>query len=299
MFRLIPPTEKWLQKIPAMWRLLDRHKPISLPLEEFIEGHVVIIGYGRVGRHIVNVLGEISIPRLVIDADAERIEELSRRGIPSLYGDASNSEVLTHARLGRARALVVAGPDEAASELVVVAARDIAPELPIIARATTLDGIDRLAEFGAQDVIHPELEGGLEIMRHTLLALGFPLQEIIRYMDAVRRDHYDMQVNTAEEHRLLHDLITASGNIEVTWLRLMPGNQLVGQTLAQANLRARTGASVVAIMRNRQLIANPKSLTVFEAEDRVGMIGDHEQIAAAERLLSESATSDVGVEWET
>jgi len=299
MFRLIAPTEKWLQKFTFVWRLLDHHRPIPPPLDESIEGHVVIIGYGRVGRHIVNVLGEMSIPRLVIDEDAERIEELDRRGIPSLYGDASNSEVLTHAGLGRARALVVAGPDEAASELVVAAARDIAPQLPIIARATTEDGIDRLTEFGAQDVIHPELEGGLEIMRHTLLALGFPLQEIIRYMDAVRRDHYNTQINTAEEHRLLHDLIHASKTMEVVWLRLAPQNPLVGQTLASANLRARTGASVVAIMRNRQLIANPKSMTVFEAEDRIGFIGDHEQMAAVEQLLSQSVTSDVGVEWET
>jgi CPA2 family monovalent cation:H+ antiporter-2 len=299
MFRLIPLAEKWLQKIPLVWRLLDHHKPGSIPLEESVEGHVVIIGYGRVGRHIVDVLGEMSIPHLVIDEDAERIEELTRRGIPSLYGDASNSEVLTHASLGRAQALVVAGPDEAASELVVAAARDIAPRLPIIARATTEEGIDRLAEFGAQDVIHPELEGGLEIMRHTLLALGFPLQEIIRYMDAVRRDHYDTQINSAEEHRLLHDLIHASKNIEVVWLRLMPENPLVGQTLASANLRARTGASVVAIMRNGKLIANPKSSTVFEAEDRIGLIGDHEQIAAAERLLAETVSSDIGVEWET
>jgi len=301
MFRLIPPTEKFLQKLPFLWRLLDRHKTPSLPPEENIEGHVVIVGYGRVGHHIVDVLGEISIPRLVIDADAERIEELSRRGIPSLYGDASNSEVLTHARLERARALVVAGPDESASELVVAAARDIAPELPIVARATTQDGIDRLAKFGAQDVIHPELEGGLEIMRHTLLALGFPLQEIIRYMDVVRRDHYDLQVNSAEEYRLLHDLIHASRNIEVIWLTLTRENPLVGQTLAAANLRARTGASVVAILRNQQLMANPKSMTVFQADDRVGLIGDPEEIEAAEKVLAEteSESDHLGVEWET
>jgi CPA2 family monovalent cation:H+ antiporter-2 len=299
MFRTINLLEKWLQRIPSLWRLLDRHRPMPLPPEETMQGHVVIIGYGRVGRHIVDLLGQMDMPHLVIDADAERIEELSRRGVPNLYGDASNSEVLTHAGLEGARALVVAGPDEAASELVVAAARDIAPDLPIVARATTVDGIDRLAGFGAQDVIHPELEGGLEIVRHTLLKLGFPLQEIILYMDAVRRDHYDMQVNTAEEHRLLHDLIHASGTIEVTWIRLMPGNPLIGQTLAEANLRARSGASVVAIMRNGQLLANPKSLTVFEAEDRIGMIGEPEQIAAAEKLLSESVSSDVGVEWET
>ena len=259
---------------------------MPLPAEESIAGHVVIVGYGRVGRHIVNLLGQMNIPHLVIDADAERVEELSRRGVPNLYGDAANSEVLTHAGLERARALVVAGPDESASELVVAAARDLAPELPIIARATTEEGIEQLAKLGAQDVIHPELEGGLEIVRHTLLKLDFPVQEIIRYMDAVRRDHYDMQINTEEEHRLLHDLIHASGNIEVTWFRLEAGNPLAGRTLQEVNLRALTGASVVAIMRNRQLIANPKSFNVFEAEDRVGIIGDKDQLEAVERLLS-------------
>jgi CPA2 family monovalent cation:H+ antiporter-2 len=292
MFRLITPAEKWLQKLPTVWRLLDRHGHTPLPVEESIDGHVVIVGYGRVGHHIVNLLGQMSIPHLVIDLDSEHNEELNRRGIPSLYGDASNSEVLTHAGLTRARALVVAGPDESTSELVVAAARDIAPDLPIIARATTEEGIKRLAELGAQDVIHPELEGGLEIVRHTLHTLNFPVQEIIRYMDAVRHDHYDMQVNTEAEHRFLHELINASGNIEVTWLRMVTGNPLVGQTLAEADLRARTGASVVAIMRKRQLIANPKSLTVFEAEDRIGFIGSSEQIEMAEQLLSETSRAD-------
>lgn len=285
--RLINPTEKWLKKIPSFWRIFDRHAPVAAPVEETIEGHVVIVGYGRVGRHIVNLLGEMSIPYLVIDAEAEVIEELTKRNVPNLYGDASNSEVLTHAGLERARALVVAGPNEASNELVVAAARDISAELPIIARATTEDGIKHLTQLGAQDVIHPELEGGLEIVRHTLLKLNFPLQEIMRYIDAVRHDHYDMQINSEEEHRLLHDLINASQNIEVTWLRLPNGNSLVGQTIAEANLRVRTGSSVVAIMRNRKLMANPKSVTVFEAEDRIGFIGDKEQIEAVEHLLAE------------
>ncbi len=299
LIRLITPAEKWLQKLPAVWRLLDRHQPMPLPAEESMAGHVVIVGYGRVGRHIVNLLGQMSIPHLVIDADAGRIEELSRRGVPNLYGDAANSEVLTHAGLERARAIVVAGPNESSSELVVAAARDLAPDLPIIARATTEEGINHLAKLGAQDVIHPELEGGLEIVRHTLLALDFPVQEIMRYVDAVRGDHYDIQVNTEEEHRLLHDLINASGSIEVTWMRLEDGNPIIGQTLAEANLRVHTGASVVAIMRNREVIANPKSSTIFETGDRIGFIGDKEQVEEVEKLLSETVTSDKGVEWET
>jgi CPA2 family monovalent cation:H+ antiporter-2 len=302
-FRLIDPMEKWLRRFPEIWKRLDRQRPQLPETMKSMEGHVVIVGYGRVGHHIVSLLGEMAIPHLVVEADSHRIEELDRQGVPNLYGDAANSEVLTHAGLSHARALVVAGPDEDASALVVTAARDLAPDLPIIARATSADGTKRLTELGAQDVIHPELEGGLEIVRHTLLQLGFPLQEIYRYTDAVRRDHYDLQLNTEEEHRLLHDLVDAVSTIEIRWFRLPDGNPLIGQTLAEANLRAQTGASVIAILRNSHLIANPKSMTVFQTGDRVGLVGDKEEIEAAERLLiqsdSESESSRIGVEWET
>jgi CPA2 family monovalent cation:H+ antiporter-2 len=285
MFRLVNPLEKWLPRFPRLWKLLDRHVPPPVQIDEGIENHVVIVGYGRVGQHIVSLLGQMEIPHLIVDADAERIEELGRQLIPTLFGDAANSEVLTHAGLSRARALVVAGPDEDASALVVAAARDLAPKLPIIVRASTEDGTKRLMQLGAQDVIHPELEGGLEIVRHTLLQLGFPLREIYRYTDAVRHDHYDLQINTEEEHRLLHNLLDAASSIEIKWFRLSEGNPLVGQTLVNTNLRAQTGASIVAILRQGQLIANPKSITIFETGDRVGFIGDKEEIEAVEKRL--------------
>ena len=297
LFRLIPSLQKWLQRLPVFARAVDR--PELAPIEESIKGHVVIVGYGRVGRHIVSLLGQMQIPHLVVDADPERIEELDRMGIPTLFGDAANSELLTHVGLTRARALVVAGPDEDASALVVTAARDLAPNLPIIARSTSEEGTKRLTQLGAQDVIHPELEGGLDIVRHTLLQLGFPLQEIYRYTEAVRRDHYDVRINTEEEHRLLHELIDAANSIEIKWFRLPEGNPLVGRTLADANLRAQTGASVIAVLREDQLMANPKSMTVFQVGDRIGLIGDKEEADAAETLLSASIANDIGVEWET
>ena len=293
MFRLVSLLERWLQKFPKLWHLLDRHTPPPPLLEDSIKDHVVIVGYGRVGRHIVNLLGQMEIPHLVVDTDSQRVEELARQGVPTLFGDAANSEVLAHTGLRRARALVVAGPDEDASTLVVTAARDIAPELCIIARATSEEGTQRLMDLGAQDVIHPELEGGLEIVRHTLLQLGFPLQEIYRYTDAVRRDHYDIRLNTAEEHRLLHELIDATGHIAIRWFHIPDENPLIGQTIGEANLRARTGASVVALLRQGDLIANPKSMTVFQTGDRIGLIGDNEEIQRVEQLLLAIKASDV------
>jgi CPA2 family monovalent cation:H+ antiporter-2 len=286
MFRLIRPVEAALRRYPRLWGWLDKHGPARTPVGEAIAGHVVVVGYGRVGHHIVDVLGEIGVPRLVVEADAARVEELQRQGVPTLFGDAANSELLHHAGLERALALVVTLPDEAAAEFVVAAARQITPALPIVARATTHSGVTRLAELGAQDVIHPEMEGGLEIVRHTLLRLGFPMREVQKYTDTVRREHYDLTINTDEEHRVLHQLIHAAHGMEIAWFRVEGDSPLVGQTMAEANLRARTGASVVAIYRDQHFIPNPKSLTVFQAGDRVGLIGDESQFAEVEKLFT-------------
>src|SRR5690606_6082216 len=111
-------------------------------------------------------------------------------------------------------------------------------------------------------------------------------RQVYDYATAVRRDHYAVLIDPEEEHRVLRGLLDAEDSIELRWLSLPPGSPIAGQTLAEANLRARTGASVVAIMRDSQLTANPKSGTVFQPGDRVGVIGDQEQIAAVESLLS-------------
>lgn len=298
MYRMLPWLETQLRKIPGFWKKLDANVHILEIKKDDLVKHAVIIGYGRVGKHMVDVLEKLSVPMLVIEDDAERIESLNQRNIPTLYGDASNSEVIDHAHLERAGVLVITIPDETSASLIVAAARELNPTLPIVARAATAEGINHLIQLGANDVIHPELEGGLEIVRHSLLKLDFPVTEIIRYIDAVRRDRYDVNLNTEEEHRLLHDLIHASGTLEVTWLALGAGNPLVGRTLQEANLRALTGASVVAIMRGRELIANPKSMTTFQPGDRVGFIGDPGQIAAVEKLMVVSETSEAGIEWE-
>jgi CPA2 family monovalent cation:H+ antiporter-2 len=223
---------------------------------------------------------------LVVEADATRVQRLAALGVPTLFGDASNSEILRHAGLEHARALVVSLPDEAATATVVVAARQMAPELPIVARAVTEAGVTELSRLGAAEVIHPELEGGLEIVRHTLLRLGLPLREVQRYVDVVRHEHYHLEIDTPEERRVLQQIIDATHGLEIAWVRLSPASEVAGQTLADANLRARTGASVVAILRDGHLAANPKSQTVLTAGDRLGFIGDPEQITAAEALLA-------------
>jgi CPA2 family monovalent cation:H+ antiporter-2 len=187
--------------------------------------------------------------------------------------------------LDRARVLVVTVPDETAAELITVAARQLAPNLPIIARAATSTGVRRLDTHGAHTVIHPELEGGLEVMRHTLLALEYPLIQVQHYTDAVRRDAYDTTITSHEEHLMLDQLLATVRGMDIAWQLVTPGSPLIGRTLAESNVRARTGASILALVRNHQVLANPKSSTVFAAGDLIGLIGTEAQVAATEALI--------------
>jgi len=286
MFKFLPRLERLLQGIPGFWKKLDANKASRLNPVNGIANHVVVIGYGRVGEHLVEVLRSLNVPLLVIEDDVERIEKLNQLQIATLYGDAANSEVITHAGLESARAAVVTLPDEGAAFMVVASIKAINPKIPLIARAASREGVSRLGRMGVDHVVHPELEGGLEIIYDTLLGLGFPLREVHEYAEAVRKDSYDIQVTSPQEHRTLRDLLVAASEIDICWVELEPGSPLVGKTLQEADIRSNTGASVIALVRAGRLVANPKSQTAFAPGDRLGLIGDSEQVESARTWLA-------------
>jgi monovalent cation:H+ antiporter-2, CPA2 family len=155
----------------------------------------------------------------------------------------------------------------------------------IIDRSETEAGARHLAELGTNYVVHPEFEGGLELIHHTLLSLGFPLQEVHQYAETLRHENYDAQVVSDEEYRSLHQLLRPLKGIEVLWVELSDSSTWIGRSLAEVDLRSQTGASVVALIRNKHLMANPKSATVYEVGDRIGMIGEKEQLELVEVLV--------------
>ncbi|MGD9588187.1 MAG: cation:proton antiporter [Pyrinomonadaceae bacterium] len=291
LYRTTAPVERILRKLPLFWRRLDKHGDLA-EIPEHMSGHVVVIGYGRVGQHIVNVLGKLDVQLVVLDSDVDKVEDLTKRGIPTLYGDAANSEVLTHAGLAKARLLVVTTPDDASTSIIVAAARAEAPELHIVARAATDMNVSQLYSLGANYVIQPELEGGLQVVRRTLLEMGFPLHKVQQYTDAVRTDRYNLAINTDEERQFLHELLSASDNLGLGWLPLSAENELVGKTLVASKLRETTGASIVAISREGKILANPTPQTVLKKGDVIGMIGDEEHIEMARAILAGESKND-------
>ncbi len=123
-----------------------------------LEGHIVLIGHGRVGSFISQALGRGKDPLFVIEDDKEEVAALKKRGIAALAGNAADPEIIAAANLSAARCLLVAIPDGFEGGQVVRQARAINPTLPIIARAHSEEEIDHLKRHGADIVVMSEHE---------------------------------------------------------------------------------------------------------------------------------------------
>ncbi len=186
VFRTIAPVERWLQRFPALWRVINRDGVVPPAPSEHLRDHIVIIGCGRVGRHVSEVLGQMGTPQLVVESDPRRLEKLRDLGVPVLYGDAANSEILQHAGLKHARAVVITVPDDTIAQMIVDSIHRHTPDVHIVARASTWFAGNQLRLLGVEDVVRPELEGGVELMRQTLLELNVSDAQIQQYADRVR-----------------------------------------------------------------------------------------------------------------
>jgi CPA2 family monovalent cation:H+ antiporter-2 len=115
---------------------------------------------------------------MVTDLDPKTISELREKGVPCVYGDAGNQKVLYEAGVQDATALVLAIPDPVALRLALDHARRINPNLDIIARAHSDSELEFLQNKGVSEVVRPETEAGIEIVRHILCRLNMPEAEV-------------------------------------------------------------------------------------------------------------------------
>ena len=167
LFRLIGPLEAWLDR-PADAE--EAREPVEIPVD-VPRDHVVLCGYGRVGRHLAQALDRQGVRYLVVDQDRGLIEELHRRGIAALHGDVLEHGTLKQLHLEAARLLVVAMSDPIATRHLAEEAQRQHPDLPIIARTHSESERQYLRDHGV-DAILAEQELALTMNRHALARLG-------------------------------------------------------------------------------------------------------------------------------
>jgi len=188
-FRSLPLLERGLRKLGPAWRAIDRQGEVPEPALPR-SGHVVIVGYGRVGELVGHALAQIEAPFVVIDSDLGRVRRLAAAGLAATWGDGGHGEVLDRVHVAHARAVVIAVPDESTALVATAASRDRNPGVPILVRARGGGEIGAFRQLGANEVVVPEYEGGLELMRQSLIALGHDPEEALHLSHAMRDVHY-------------------------------------------------------------------------------------------------------------
>lgn len=287
-FKLIDPIEGWMREHARLAALYERRvRQFEKPSSD-VRDHVVVVGYGHAGRCVTEVLKNLDIPCLVVERELETAEEAEADGLCVLVGDAANSEILAHAHLDVARVLVIAGGGDAAAEAIAYEARLFAPGLHIVTRAEDEDGLKVLAAAGANEVVRPELEGGIELMRHTLIDLGYTPRQIQDYANELRASGYEALGDNAQgaRRRAFERLVASLSEVELEWVLVGEASTAAGSTLADLDLRAKTGVNAVALRRGGEVTLFLDARTELHKGDKVGLVGTVEQVEAAANLFA-------------
>jgi CPA2 family monovalent cation:H+ antiporter-2 len=177
VFAAIEPVQRWVRSRSSVARALERRDdPLAeLPATvdvETLTGHVLLVGYGRVGTRIAEAMSERKIPYVVAEANRESVERLRRRGIHAVTGDASAPEVLIQAHVARAGLLVIATPDTVKVRKMVQIARTLNPKIEILLRTHSDEEAALLRQEKLGQVFMGEHELALAMTREVLSRVG-------------------------------------------------------------------------------------------------------------------------------
>jgi CPA2 family monovalent cation:H+ antiporter-2 len=276
-------------RLPA-W-VLEGRRPMP-PSPEPLSDHVVIIGYGLNGSNLAQVLRTVEIPYLILEANPERVWEARAKGEPILYGDGVRAEVLEHLWLDRARALVVAISDASSTRRIVALARAGRPHLTVIARTRYLVEVEQLYELGASEVVPEEFETSIEIFAKVLATYDVPRTVITQQIDQVRREHYAVWRDSDLRVHRLGRLGTMLAELDVEPYTVTENSFSPGRSLAELDLRRRSGATIIARVRDGGTLVNPGSDETVQPGDTLILVGTNPQVERALAILDQGSAEN-------
>lgn len=293
VLRSVPQLLNWAENFGPLRRYFDEtSQPVEIAETLPEQNHIVVCGYGRVGRNLVKMLLSRNCAVVVIDESESRIQECRLLGIPYVYGNAASLHVLESAGVERAKSMAVTLPDPMSTRLCLKRALELVPDLDIIVRANQDKDIELLYQLGAWEVVQPEFEASLELSSHLLAGMGLSAIAIGREVQQIRSSRY-LELRPARENAAIsRDLQVAVQDMNSEWYNLPEGSPIASMTLEETNLRQLTGVSIMAIVRQEgEEIDYPNGKTALESGDRVLVVGEPEELVSFELL----AKGEVGV----
>nr|WP_199250497.1 cation:proton antiporter [[Phormidium] sp. ETS-05] len=294
LLRLLPQLLDWAEA-RGMLDIKGATEIAAVPTTKDKKGgHVVVCGYGRVGRKVVQLLQSHGYPVVVIDQSEAAIQQLRAAGVAYVYGNAASFHVLEAAKVDRATAMAIALPDPMSTRLCLKRALELTPDLDVVVQVNQEKEIDLLYQLGAREVVQSEFEVSLELSTHLLLGMGLPIYLLQREVEQIRSRHYQgLRTDRSEQHsasesrQISRHLRKAATEMNSKWVELPSGSPLTGMTLEQTDLRRLTGVSLMAIRRLAgEEIDYPDPQTVLQEGDRLLVVGETEELGTFERVAS-------------
>jgi CPA2 family monovalent cation:H+ antiporter-2 len=173
VFNLVEPAQRWIRSRSGLARALERRDdPLAeLPAtvaSEQVTGHVVVVGYGRVGRRIADALAAASIPFVIAEQNRDKVDVLRAQGTHAVVGDAAEPAVLIQAHVARARLLVIATPDTVGVRRMIETARTLNPKVEVVVRTHSEEEADLLEHEQAGKIFLGEHELAVGMTRYVI-----------------------------------------------------------------------------------------------------------------------------------
>jgi len=273
----------------TVWKDL-RRTDIVLPQPD-LEGHMVLVGGGRVSRVIAHVLIRLKLQYVLVEPSYDLYCEARNEGLNVIYGDPLSDVILAGARIGYAKVLVPMIPKIEESLAVVQLARKFNPDLRTVMCAVSPETEKRLAEENVDEIILSQFEVSLELTRRILVLNGISEAHIQNYLDSVRASRYKPMLDGSPAFALAEKIRAFQGLIELHWTMIQPDSPLAGRSIEASGIRARTGMSIVGVIHEGKVDANPRPDTVLYAGDLIAAIGNAEQTAAFAALTRSAMAS--------
>jgi monovalent cation:H+ antiporter-2, CPA2 family len=296
VLRLVPFLFNFAESMPWLKPYLEEQEALDVSDDLPFKDHVVVCGYGRVGKNLVKLLLQHNLPVVVIDQSESRIQQLREAGVSYVYGNCVSLHVLETAGVNYAKGMAIALPDPMSTRLCLKRALELHPELDLVVRANQDKNIEVLYQLGAKEVVQPEFEASLEMATYLLTDLGLLSPAVVqREMQQIRNDHYlDLRPERSATE-VARDLRQATRDLNQRWYPLPSDSPLIGMSIEEADMRYLTGASLMAIRRaNGDEIDYPNNKTKLENGDRLLVVGADEELAA----LAEFAKGQAAVPGE-
>jgi voltage-gated potassium channel len=235
-----------------------------------LRDHFIICGAGRVGSHLIRALRAVDATFVVVETDSAKVEALTDLNIPVLPRDATLEETLHEAGVEHARGLATCLPDDADNVYVVLTARDLNPNIHIVARAAEEQAESKLIRAGANRVVAPTIIGG-----HRM-AMALTKPAVGDFLDSITANHLELGFEQLEVDAV---------------------STLVGRKLSETVIRSELNIVVVSIRRNDgNIIFNPSGEAKIEAGDMLIAIGNAESLRRLNDLARGRATQKTRVE---